>query len=73
MDGFKESVVENVTGLMFKSEDVESLANVMMRILDQHPIMYNRIKVTQKEYVEQNLKIDAVVSKYKNMFDSINS
>lgn len=73
LDGFKESVVENVTGLMFKSEDVESLANLMMRILDQHPVMYNRIKVAQKEYVEQNLKIDAVVSKYKNMFDSINS
>lgn len=71
LEGFKESVIENVTGLMFKTEDVESLASLMQKVIEQHPHIYNDIKAKQKEYVEKNLKVDAVVTMYKKMFDSI--
>ena len=73
LDGFRESVVENVTGLMFKTEDVESLASVMQQVVEQHPNIYAKLKESQKDYVERNLKVDAVVDKYRQMFDSINN
>ena len=73
LDGFRESVIENVTGLMFKTEDVESLASVMQQVVEQHPNMYAKLKESQKDYVERNLKVDAVVDKYRKMFDSINN
>ena len=72
LEGFKESVIENVTGLMFKTEEVESLAALMQKILERHPHIYNEIKAKQKEYVEKNLKVDAVVAMYQKMFDSVN-
>lgn len=72
LEGFKESVVENVTGLMFKTEDVESLAQLMQDVVEKHPQTYQRLKNEQKKYVDGNLKVDAVVAKYVNMFNSIN-
>ncbi len=72
LEGFKESVIENVTGLMFETEDVESLAALMQKILEQHPHIYKEIKIKQKRYLEKNLKVAAVVAMYKKMFDSIN-
>lgn len=72
LEGFKESVVENVTGLMFETENVASLAALMQKALEGHPQTYNDMKARQKEYVEKNLKVDAVVAMYKKMFDSIN-
>ena len=72
LEGFKESMINNVTGLMFKTEDVESLASLMQQIVENHPETYIQLKDKQKKYVEENLKIDAVVDKYIKMFDSIN-
>lgn len=72
LEGFKESVIENVTGLMFETENVESLARLMQQVLEHHPQMYNDVKDKQKVYVEQNLKVGAVVAMYKKMFDTIN-
>lgn len=71
LEGFKESVVENVTGLMFKTEDVESLVKVMLQVIEHHPDTYKKLRASQRDYVEHNLKVDAVVDKYKQMFDSI--
>lgn len=73
LDGFKESVVENVTGLMFKSEDVESLVQVMENVIECHPKKYQELKAMQKKYVNENLKVDAVVAKYIQMFNSIDN
>ena len=73
LEGFKESVVENVTGLMFKSEDVESLAQLIQNVVENHPQKYLQLKNSQKQYVDDNLKVDAVVAKYIKMFNSINA
>ena len=73
LEGFKESVVENVTGLMFKTEDVENLAQLMQNVVENHPQTYQQLKISQKQFVDRNLKVDAVVAKYIEMFDSINA
>ena len=71
LDGFKESVVEGVTGLMFKSEDVDSLFLLMQKCIEMHPDIYNEIRKKQKDYVDKELSIDAVVEKYIDMFNHI--
>ncbi len=43
LEGFKESVEENVTGVLFKSENVESLVEVMRRAIPQ-TILHNIIE-----------------------------
>lgn len=71
LEGFKESVEVNVTGLMFKTEDVESLANLMQQVIENHPATYKDLKSKELEYVNCNLRVDAVVDKYAKMFDHI--
>lgn len=72
LEGFKESVVENVTGLMFKNGDVDSLVHVMKVCVENHPEFYDRLKMRQKNFVYGNLSVDVVVEKYIEMFNHIN-
>lgn len=44
LDGFKESIVPNQTGLLFKSEDIQSLVKVMKSAILNHPKQYINIK-----------------------------
>lgn len=71
LDGFKESVVDGVTGLLFKNGDVESLCEVMGDVIQNYPDLYNRIKQAQKQYVESELSTDHVCDLYSNMFNNI--
>ena len=73
LEGFRESVVENVTGMMFKTEDTESLVQLMQKVIENHPKMYLQLKEKQKQFVDDNLKVSAVVAKYIKMFNSINA
>ena len=71
LDGFKESVVESVTGLMFKNEDIDSLSCLMQRCVEMHPDVYNEIRKKQKDYVDKNLSVNAIVEKYVDMFNHV--
>lgn len=71
LPGFKESVVEGTTGLMFASNDVNALAMLMKKCINEHPSLYERLRLSQKEYVEKKLSVDAVVSQYATMFNKI--
>lgn len=71
LPGFKESVVEGTTGLMVASNDVNALAMLMIKCINGHPSLYERLKGSQKEYVRNNLSVDAVVSQYVTMFNNI--
>lgn len=71
LDGFKESIEEGVTGLLFKSNDVESLVNVMRNAIQNHPSQYKKIKSLQYEYVRQNLSTESICSKYIEMLNYI--
>ena len=65
--------MENITGMMFKTEDTESLAQLMQKVIENHPKMYLQLKEKQKQFVDDNLKVSAVVAKYIKMFNSINA
>lgn len=71
LDGFKESVIDGVTGLMFKSEDINSLFCLMRECIEKHPEIYSQLKHKQKIYVDKNLLVDAIVEKYINMFNHV--
>ena len=71
LSGFKECMEENVTGFIFKSEDIESLVNIMATAINQHPIIYRKIKESQKIFIENNLSTDSILQQYVNMLDKI--
>ena len=68
LDGFKESVVENITGVFFKSEDVDSLVSVMERVLNGGMEYYRRLRESQSSYIKAHLSVESVVSQYCEMF-----
>ena len=70
-DGFKESVVAGVTGILFKNDDVESLTETMRRQVEGGHKAYSQLKEKQLRYVNDHLAISSVVEKYKDMFHSI--
>lgn len=71
LGGFKESMVENVTGFFFKTEDVNSLASLMERLVIGGDEQYKKIKESQKQYVHDNLSVTSIIENYIKMFDSI--
>ena len=71
LPGFRESVVEGITGLFFKSEDVDSLTALMKRCLDEHPLLYTKLRDSQRDYVEKNLSIETIINQYEEMFNKI--
>lgn len=71
LDGFKESVIDGVTGILFRSEDVNSLMEVMHNLVKGGQDIYKNIREKQEAYVKNHLTVSSVVTKYKNMFNSI--
>ena len=71
LPGFRESIIEDVTGLFFKSEDVDSLTSLMKRCIDEHPQLYTRLHDSQRDYVEKNLSVETIINQYEEMFNKI--
>lgn len=69
LDGFKESMVEGITGYMFNTGNVDSLVSLMERLVAGGQESYCLIKNKQKEYVDNNLSVSSIVEKYKMMFN----
>ena len=71
LPGFRESIIEDVTGLFFKSEDVDSLTSLMKRCVDKHPQLYTKLRDSQRDYVEKNLSVETIINQYEEMFNKI--
>lgn len=71
LDGFKESIENEITGVLFKSNDVESLVDTMSKAIKCHPQQYNRIKASQYDFVSHNLSTESVCAKYIKMLDKV--
>lgn len=71
LSGFREAIVENVTGLFFESENVDALTALMKRCLDEHPQLYTKLRNSQWEYVEKNLSDETIINQYEEMFNKI--
>lgn len=70
LDGFKESMVEGITGYMFETENVDALVEIMEKMVLGGQESYSSIKAKQKDYVDRNLSVSSVVEKYKMMFNN---
>lgn len=73
LDGFRESVENGITGILFESESIQSLVNVMKNAVEFHPKVYIDLKKTQKNYVDANLSVDSICTQYVNMLERINN
>jgi glycosyltransferase involved in cell wall biosynthesis len=71
LPGFRESIVENITGLFFKSGDVDSLTALMKKCIDEHPLLYIKLRNSQRDYVENNLSVETIINQYEEMFNKI--
>lgn len=71
LEGFKESIVDGETGLLFESENVDSLYDIMSKAIELHPRQYENLKQTQKKYVEDNLSVETICEQYEKMFNNI--
>ena len=71
LEGFKEYVIDGVTGRVCKAGDVESLAKVMQEVIDNHPEMYNTLRSKQAEYIKENISQEVILAKYKSMFNKV--
>lgn len=68
---FKEFVIEGKTSLAFKSQDVESLADVMEYAIVNHKEIYPKLCVNQKEFVDNHFADDVIVGKYVDFFNKL--
>lgn len=71
LPGFRESIVENITGLFFQSENVEDLTTLMKKCLDEHPQLYKELRDLQHNYVEKYLSVETIINQYEEMFNRI--
>ncbi len=73
LPGFTDEMVEDVTGYTFKCNDVQSLADVMIRAIHLYhdENKYLALKHRLKKHVEENYSTKVLVEKYSNMFNMV--
>lgn len=71
LPGFRESIIEHVTGLFFKANNEEALVATMKSCLDNHPRQYVELREKQTRYVDENLSVERVIDQYAKMFERI--
>lgn len=68
---FKEFVVDGETSLIFKSQDVNSLVDVMQYAIEHHKDIYPQLCENQKAFVNRLFDDDVIVSKYVDFFNKL--
>ena len=67
---FREFVKEGVNGFMFRSENVESLKNVMRHALVLEKENYDALLQSTEKYVRDNYSLRSITEKYIEYFNS---
>lgn len=67
---FREFVEEGTNGFMFKSENVESLKNVMCHALVLEKENYDALLQSTEKYVRDNYSLRSITEKYIEYFNS---
>lgn len=68
---FSEFVEDGKTGIVFKTENVQDLADKMQYVLDNHDEIYPKLKQGQASYVQHELSIESIIAKYKAYFEKL--
>lgn len=68
---FKEFVVDGKTGFVFHTQDAKSLADKLEWVIKNHKAIYNYVCDNQREFVKENMSIEAITQKYINYFEKL--
>lgn len=73
LPGFKDEMIEGITGFLFETNNVEDLANVMVKAIElkDNLTLYNNIKSRMKDHVNNVYSIETMVTNYISMFNSV--
>lgn len=68
---FQEIIKNNVTGLLFKNNDLKSLENIIKGIVLGETISHKELKQNLSLFTEAKFSIDKIISNYEEMFRTI--
>lgn len=71
IDSLKEFIIDGKNGFLFEKGSVDSLAAVMIRLLDADEKSYLQIKRNLSAYVEKNYSMESIVKLYVDYFESL--
>lgn len=68
---FKEFVKDGETGYVFKTQDSHALAEKMAWIIENHESIYPSLCSNQRQFVTDNMSLEAITKKYITYFDKL--
>ena len=68
---FQEFVIDGSNGFLFKSEDVESLKEIMGKALGMTQMDYKKLKNSTIDYVEENYSLQSITKRYIEYFNRL--
>lgn len=71
LDGFKEFIINGFNGYLFKPADEYQLAEIMIDLINNHPLQYDMLKNNQTCFVNENYKTDSILLKYVSFFNTL--
>ena len=71
--GFTDEMVENVTGFIFETENVNSMKEVLKKAINirLQSDKYEKLKTNMKEYVSRTYSTETISNLYINMFNNV--
>lgn len=71
LQGFLEYIEHGKSGLLFRSENIDDLAEVMRTAIEMNDETYQKIKYHQNVFKEINMTTDSVIKGYVQMFGQL--
>lgn len=71
LDGFKNDVIDHVTGYLFRNNDPDDLARVMENALASHAERYETLRESQRAFVEARYSPESILDEYVRMFQTV--
>ncbi len=71
IEQFKEFVVDNKTGYIFKKGDARSLSEKMKWLICNHKETYSAVCKNEQEFVSENFSLDTIIDEYRRYFESL--
>lgn len=69
LPGFTDEIKDGVNGFIFKSGNVEALADKMQFLINSHASIYQNLLESQKKYTEENYSEKVFVGQHVKMFN----
>ena len=71
LPGFTYDIEDGYNGYVFKNNDVDSLANVLKKCIDNTDTDYKKLVANIEQFVERKYSINKIVKSYREMFNKV--